>query len=213
MADFIRARSPEQKELRMSEIKTAADSLFLEKPYHEITLSTIAERLSWTRANLYRYVSTKEEIFLELTEDRMAAYYDALMAAVPEGCGYSPETLSEVWASIVNAHTDYFKYGSILSSIIETNVSVERLASFKSTFYEMADSYSERLATAVGIPLDAAYLIQLAVYYHAVGLTGVCHSGPLIHQALELAGIERPNVELKDAMRDFILMNVRYRLG
>ncbi|MDO5853617.1 MAG: TetR family transcriptional regulator [Thermoplasmata archaeon] len=213
MADFIRARSPEQKELRMSEIKTAADSLFLEKPYHEITLSTIADRLSWTRANLYRYVSTKEEIFLELTEDRMSEYYDALMAAVPEGCGYSPETLAEVWASIVNAHTDYFKYGSILSSIIETNVSVERLATFKSTFYDMADALSERLVSVTGMSLDSAYQIQIAVYYHAVGLTGVCHSGPLIRQALELAGIERPRLDLKDAMRDFILMNVRYRVA
>ena len=70
----------------MAEIKKAASDLFDEVPYSEITLTTIAKRLSWKRANLYRYVSTKEEIFLDLIEDRMCAYYADLDAAFKEGC-------------------------------------------------------------------------------------------------------------------------------
>ena len=66
MTDFVRARSEEQKQARMAEIKAAADSLFNSVPYQEITLSTIAGKLSWTRANLYKYVTTKEEIYLEI---------------------------------------------------------------------------------------------------------------------------------------------------
>ena len=80
----------------MAEIKKAASDLFDEVPYSEITLTTIAKRLSWTRANLYRYVSTKEEIFLDLIEDRMCAYYADLDAAFKEGCSYSLETTAEV---------------------------------------------------------------------------------------------------------------------
>ena len=83
MADFMRARSAEQKEARMEEIKRAADRQFLERPYHEITLTTIAEQLSWSRANLYKYVTTKEEIFLELAADKYREYFDALKAAFP----------------------------------------------------------------------------------------------------------------------------------
>ena len=64
MTDFVRARSEEQKQARMAEIKVAADELFCSVPYQEITLSTIAGKLSWTRANLYKYVTTKEEIYL-----------------------------------------------------------------------------------------------------------------------------------------------------
>ena len=58
MTDFVRARSEEQKQARMAEIKAAADSLFNSVTYQEITLSTIAGKLSWTRANLYKYVTT-----------------------------------------------------------------------------------------------------------------------------------------------------------
>ena len=67
MAEFIRARSPEQKGQRLDEIKGAVRRQFAERPYHEITLTTIAEELGWSRANLYKYVTTKEEIFLLLT--------------------------------------------------------------------------------------------------------------------------------------------------
>ncbi len=91
MADFERARSLEQKEARIEEIKAAAESLFNEVPYHEITLSMIADRLSWTRANLYRYFKSKEEIFLDLDSDSMNRYYDLLMSSLPEGNDYSPD--------------------------------------------------------------------------------------------------------------------------
>ena len=53
MAKFIRARSEEQKAQRMAEIKAAAERQFAEHPYHEISLTTIADELGWSRANLY----------------------------------------------------------------------------------------------------------------------------------------------------------------
>ena len=85
MNDFIRARSDAQKTARMDEIKTAADALAQTQPYPTITLSAIAAQLSWTRANLYKYVTSKEEIYLELCADKMNAYFDALAAAFPAG--------------------------------------------------------------------------------------------------------------------------------
>ena len=85
MTDFVRARSEEQKQARMAEIKAAADSLFNSVTYQEITLSTIAGKLSWTRANLYKYVTTKEEIYLEICSDKMHSYFDDLFAAFPKG--------------------------------------------------------------------------------------------------------------------------------
>ena len=145
MADFIRARSAEQKEQRLNEIKGAVRRQFAERPYHEITLTTIAEELGWSRANLYKYVSTKEEVFLLLAADECRAYFDALLAALPEGCGLSPATIAEVWAGIANAHQEYFRLGDLLSTIIETNVGVERLAEFKRCYYDCVGTMRERL--------------------------------------------------------------------
>ena len=43
MTDYIRARSPEHKQERMEAIMAAADALFATRPYHQITMGTIAE--------------------------------------------------------------------------------------------------------------------------------------------------------------------------
>ena len=56
--------------------------------------------------------------------EKFQAYADALSAALPEGCGFNTEVVAEVWAGIANAHRDYFRYGDILNSIVETNVSI-----------------------------------------------------------------------------------------
>ena len=96
MADYIRARSDEHKEERLSQIKEATAELFSAFPYSEITLTTIAEKLGWSRANLYKYVTTKEEIFLEICAEKMSAYYGALLSAFPEGNNFTTEVIKDM---------------------------------------------------------------------------------------------------------------------
>ena len=206
MADFIRARSAEQKEQRLSEIKGAVRRQFADRPYHEITLTTIADELGWSRANLYKYVSTKEEVFLLITADELDAYFDALLAALPEGCGLSPTTIAEVWAGIANAHQEYFRLGDLLSTIIETNVGVERLAEFKRNYYGCVATMRERLPQIVDITPERVEPLLLAIYYHAVGLVSTCWKNPLVAEALEVIGVERPAIDFRLEMSDFIGM-------
>lgn len=206
MSDFVRARSEEQKERRMEDIKSAADRLFSVRPYHEITLASIATELGCSRAQVYQYVTTKEEVFLELSGDKRRAYFDALLAACPPGCGYSHEVMAEVWAEILNAHRDFLRYADILMSIIETNVTVERLAQFKSRYYEELDAVVGRLAGNLGIDRARASALYYAVYFQAVGMGSYCYDNPLVQQAMALAGLEEQKPDFREEMRGFILM-------
>lgn len=206
MTEFIRARSPEQKEQRLADIKAAVRRQFEERPYHEITLTTIADELGWSRANLYKYVSTKEDVFLLITEDEMDAYFDALLTALPEGCGLSPDTVAEVWAGIANAHRAYFRLGDLLTTIIETNVSLERLTDFKRSYYDLVGQMRERLPHILDVTPDNVERLIMAVYYHGVGLAGTCWNNPLLVQALDALGIERPVSDFRNEMADFIGM-------
>lgn len=210
VADFIRARSDEQKLQRLEEIKAAARALFNERPYHEITLTTIAEQLGWSRASLYKYVATKEEVFLEIAADERDGYANALMTAFPEGCGYSYDTIAEVWASIANAHRDWFRYGDILLSIIEMNVGFAKLVAFKKAYYENLDVVIARFSDMLDIEDACAGSLLDAVYYHAVGLSGACANSPLIKQALEEIGIAPATPDFRVEMRDFIGMCLRH---
>ncbi len=206
MAEFIRARSPEQKGQRLEEIKGAVRRQFAERPYHEITLTTIADELGWSRANLYKYVSTKEEVFLLLTADEMGAYFNALLTALPEGCGLAPDTVAEVWAGIANAHQEYFRLGDLLTTIVETNVTVERLMAFKRAYYDHVAQMREHLPLILGIEPERVEPLLVAIYYHATGLVSGCWSNPLIAEALERLEIARPETDFRAEMRDFIGM-------
>ena len=206
MAEFIRARSPEQKEQRLDEIKGAVRRQFAERPYHEITLTTIAEELGWSRANLYKYVTTKEEIFLLLTSDECDAYFEALLAALPEGRELSPAETADAWAKVADAHQEYFRLGDLLTTIVETNVTVERLMDFKRGYYAHVDEMREHLPQVIGIEPEHVEPLLLAVYYHATGLVSSCWSNPLIAEALRRLEIERPETDFRAEMRDFIGM-------
>lgn len=210
MTEFVRARSCEQKNLRMEEIKQATDTLFSTLPYQEITLTMIANQLSWTRANLYKYVTTKEDIFLELCADKMNAYYDGLKAAFPVGCCYSAEVFAEVWAGILNAHKDYLHYSDILSTIVETNVSVDRLVEFKKNYYEKSGETSRLFHQNLGISEQDAYEIFLSVHYHAVGIHSICLKNPLVEQALKQAQLPAPEIDFRENLKKFILIQLRY---
>lgn len=206
MAEFIRARSPEQKGQRLDEIKGAVRRQFAEHPYHEITLTTIAEELGWSRANLYKYVTTKEEVFLLLTGDEYNAYFDALLAALGEGRALDADAVADTWADVAAAHQEYFRLGDLLTTIVETNVTVERLMVFKRGYYDRVAEMRALLPQVAGIAPERVEPLLLAVYYHATGLVSSCWSNPLIAEALERLEIERPETDFRAEMRDFIGM-------
>lgn len=206
MAEFIRARRPEQKEQRLDEIKGTVRRQFAKRPYHEITLTTIAEELGWSRANLYKYVTTKEEIFLLLTADECDAYFEALLVALPEGSHLNPAEAASAWADVADAHQEYFRLGDLLTTIVETNVTVERLMDFKRGYYAHVSEMRECLPQVLGIDPERVEPLLLAVYYHATGLVSSCWSNPLIAEALRRLEIERPETDFRSEMRDFIAM-------
>lgn len=209
--DFIRARSDEHKEERLSQIKNATEELFASCPYSEITLTTIAEKLGWSRANLYKYVTTKEEIFLEISAEKMNVYYSALLSAFPEGNQFSPEVIAEVWAGIVNANQDYMRYVSYLNPVIETNVTVERLAVFKRKYYDLAYAFCDRLAQMLSVSREEAYKIQLDVLFYASSNAVCCYKNPLVQEALKQINITVPPMDFYRDIKDFLKMRLVWK--
>lgn len=212
MTQFIRARSEEQKEMRMQDIKKVADRLFLSQTYHEITLASIAEHLSWSRANLYKYVTSKEEIFLELCEDKRNAYFEALKAAFPINCAYSMEVIASVWTEILIAHQDYLQYSSILTAILETNVSVEKLANFKKKFHEDFTALTELFACNFRITLEQSAQLFYAVHAYSVMMYSNCITSPKVQEACALAGLETRPRDFRGLMKNYLTMCLGFYL-
>lgn len=210
MSDFIRARSEEQKAQRFGEIKTTAEALFANRPYHEITLATISEALGWSRASLYNYAATKEEVFLAIIADKRDAYTNALLTALPEGCGFGIDTIAEIWAGIANVHRDFFRYGDMLYTVVETNVSVEKLVEFKRGYYDGVERMRRQLPSVLGIGPERIEAFMNSVYHQGVGLCCSCMDNPLVKTAVAQLGVEPYQVDFRAEIRDFILMSLKW---
>lgn len=206
MSNFQRARSDEQKAQRMEEIKEVAARLFKKHPYHEITLSTIGEGLGWSRANLYKYVTSKEEIFLQLAADARDAYFSALLSAFEGKSKFTKQEASAKWASVANENRGWAIYGSILISIIETNVTLERLKQFKREYYNWVDVLTEKVAPKIGVSADNFQAFINTIHYHEVGLSGFCTMNPLAKQAIKELGVARVSLNFETEMQKFVLM-------
>lgn len=212
MQEYIRARSNDQKEERLNQIKEATAQLFENNPYNEITLTTIAEKLNWSRANLYKYVTTKEEIILEIAKDKMTSYYSDLLAAFPKGNNYSAEVIAEVWSGIINAHQSYMRYVSYLNPVIETNVTVDRLAVFKKQYYDLANALSDILSKMLNLSKEDAYKLQLDILFFGSSSAICCYKNPLVQEALKQINVKPPKLDFYKDMKDFILMRVKWNL-
>lgn len=202
--NFKRARSASQKEERRKAIKDATMHQFENGNWHDISLGTIAQDVGCTRANMYVYYKTKEEIFLDILSDKFTFYFNSLGSALPRGCDFSLETIADIWAGIASACESYFRYSDALVSIIETNVSIEKLAQFKSQYYSHVDSIRDQLADVIDMDKTEVDKLILWIYYHGVGRAVGCHTNPRIKEALELIGKEPLKTDFRSDLKGFI---------
>ena len=203
MNDYIRARSPEQKQERMDAIMAAADTLFNKQPYHQITMGTIAQELGWSRSNLYKYAATQEEIFLELHSAKNRAWLEALSAALADA-PLPVEQFARTWAEVTEAHAGFLRYQEILISIIESNVTLERLTEFKRAFAAMLPPVTDVLSRQCGIDEAAATALYLRLLYQAPGLYNHFHCAELTAEAMRAAGLPPVQGSFVEAYADFV---------
>lgn len=64
--DFKRARTEEQKALRINQFLDAAANLYEKMGYEAVSLTLIAKELDFHRNNVYNYFNCKEDLFLFL---------------------------------------------------------------------------------------------------------------------------------------------------
>jgi AcrR family transcriptional regulator len=205
VSEFIRARSPEQKQERMADIMEAADRLFQSHPYHQITMGKIAAKLGWSRSNLYKYAATQEEIFLALHGEKNRAWLEELAAKLDKA-PLPAEKFACTWAEVTERHADFLRYQEIIISIIESNVTLERLTEFKREFAEMLTPVTAVLARQCSIDEDAATALYLRLLYQAPGLYNHYNAAELTQQAMAAAGLPAVTGTFAKEYAQFVLM-------
>lgn len=130
---WVRARSDEQKEIRVQEIVSATERLYSKHRYEEITFVQIANEAGFTRSNLYKYFSSKEEIFLEFLKHDMEIWKSDLLKNFRKS-DYSVDEFAEIWIDLLQKNKRLTELTSILYLHLEKEVSYDSLLDFKRTF-------------------------------------------------------------------------------
>lgn len=130
--EFKRARTDEQKNQRIDQIITVTEALFQKHDYADITLKMVADQLDYTRGNLYKYVSSKEVIFLMIFERHLHNWIEAVLHNFTSNLPLPHEEFADQWSKIMDKYQTMLEIDNLLSSIIETNVTFEQLIEFKS---------------------------------------------------------------------------------
>ena len=201
---FIRAKSQKNKNIRIQQIMNVTDRLFHEKTYHEITLSIIAKEVNLARGGLYKYVTSKEEIFLMIYLQKEKAMLDDIVCQLVNK-GITPDFLSKVMSQTIYKHLDFIKYHQILNAIIETNVTIEKLAEFKRKTFEQTTDLFDILEKALNQNRQSIFDFYLTILYHCVYLYDRVAYQQNYVEAMKIAKLEIENIDFVEHLSRFIV--------
>lgn len=186
---FQRARTEDQINNRIIEIVKAASDILDSVGYDDLTFTKISELTKFTRPNIYKYFKTKDEILLIIIENEFKLFVDSLISSFKLNRIYSIKESAEILTDRLIDHKRLIELYSVLS-LIEKNVSLESLASFKSKLHKEQTRLLQLLAQL--FPKASEESINELFYFQLTLAFGFYPSTKLEciqKEALELAGI------------------------
>ena len=200
-----RARTEEQKESRIAEIVAATARLHETHRLEDINLSLIAKEAKFTRSNLYKYFTSKEEIFLEFIKRDTELWRQDVATAYEQDRTYSVKEFASIWVRVLVKHTRFLRLQSILYTILEKNVSVESLVDFKRNLNEDFTTLIEvvRAALPACTPGKAAEFILLQSAMVS-GLYAMTNISEVQQEVLDMSEFEHFRIDSTIAFQDAI---------
>jgi len=188
--DWVRARSDEQIEQRISEIVNATARLYEANRFEDITFAMIAKEADFTRSNLYRYFQTKEDIFLELMKHDIAFWRKDILENFTDQTP-SLHEVAEISVDLILKHRRMVKLFTILFTLLEPNASLEALTAFKRKINQEIDMVAQSLSTMLPfLSVESAAEFIFAQSSLAIGGYPMMDLTPKQIEAMEAIGME-----------------------
>lgn len=205
--DFVRAKSDENKQIRINQILSITDKLFENNTYHNISLTTISDNMRMSRGNLYKYFNSKEEIFLEIYSRKQKIFINSIVNKLNkmEIEDITTKSFAQDFSEVLENNFDYLKYHRILTSIIETNVSIENLAEFKLENHKTLSPLLEIIKIKAEVDsIKEAFHLYLTIISHACYLYDRVNYQDAYVKAMKLANLEIADIDFKSRLNKFI---------
>ncbi|MBP8804961.1 MAG: TetR family transcriptional regulator [Kofleriaceae bacterium] len=181
---FQRARDPDQKEQRRTDVLAAARRLVTAEGVAAVGLSAIAREVGLAKSNLYRYFGSREEILLELLTEEVAAWLDEFEAAAAPLVGSDDvDRVAQTLAHTVAARPIACALIAVVAGVLEHNTSVPAAELFKSRMLALAVRLRAALTTALpALPFFRAAAVVRYLHAQIAGLWPMANPPPLMRE-------------------------------
>ncbi|OUS36749.1 TetR family transcriptional regulator ['Osedax' symbiont bacterium Rs2_46_30_T18] len=130
--NWQRARTDEKKSERKEAIFKAAFALFKKNGYDKVSFNGIAVEAGFTKSNMYRYFSSKEEIFLNVFADLFEKWFEDCSNQLQKlEQNETIEHFAKTWVMTLMSHPKFLDLTPLLFLSLEKNSSFEQLLAFK----------------------------------------------------------------------------------
>lgn len=147
---YQRARREAEKSERREAILAAAGSLLPATGFEGFSMARLARKAGMAKGTLYLYFETREEVLLALYVETLAAWSRTLLAGLRPS-GMSDAEFVALFQTASLADPNFLTLRARLESVIEHNVSLERLVEAKRAMRELLGELAPRVERALGL--------------------------------------------------------------
>lgn len=201
---FQRARSPEQKAERRASIVAAAASVHAEAGLDGTTLSAIARCAGLAKSNVYRYFESREHILLSIVHDDWQDWVDALEAALMTRPGEqrTPYEVAAAFVRVTVARPRLCELLSVLSSVLERNVSETAILEFKTKGIGVAMRMVNALHAALpALSVESAVVFTKTMFLVVAALWPAAHTPPQVQAVMARPEFEAMRVDFEGLLQ------------
>jgi AcrR family transcriptional regulator len=206
-----RARSDAQKEQRKAALLAAATRMLATRPLDEISLNAIAREANISKANVYRYFESREELLLHLTLDAFDQWRDQLVKGLERSS--ADDAAERVAEAVVQATVDnptYARLSAVLSTVLERNVSTEGITRFKRGFMGRTEPLVAAFADALPeLPPQAHLELLMVVFFQIAAMWPAAHPTPAVQAAFDtVPELTRLHVKFEPGLHRVIVVTI-----
>jgi AcrR family transcriptional regulator len=182
----LRARQPQEKIGKREHLLEAATELWQEASFADFKMSALAERAGVAKGTLYLYFSTKEQLFLNLLEERLYNWMRRLAARLDDLEDASPRTVARVVREEFENDPSLDRLLPMLESVLEHGIGKSAALAFKRRLLVEVNHLAASLEAALpelqkGDGVEAAIMIR-ALH---TGFRQMSDVSPVIREVLD----------------------------
>jgi AcrR family transcriptional regulator len=146
---FVRAHSPEQREVRRNAILDTARAMLDEMPVADITLNGLSRRACMAKSNVLRYFESREAVLLELCAAALAEWVIELEPALArvidpaDAVDVRADRVADVIATSLAARPTLCDLMSAQAAVLEHNISTDTVLRYKRASVANVDRLAE----------------------------------------------------------------------